>query len=66
MNIPSSIHVIVERTATGFSAFADEIPVCTTGSNLEELEHNMHEAIGLYFSEAGSPLLFYLEFHNLE
>jgi predicted RNase H-like HicB family nuclease len=66
MNISSPIHVTVENTATGFSAFADEIPVCTTGSDLEELEHNMHEAIGLYFTVAGVPLLFHLEFQFVE
>jgi predicted RNase H-like HicB family nuclease len=62
MNNPSPIRVIVERTATGFSAFADEIPVFTTGADLEELKSNMNEAVSLYFSEDGDQNLIYLEF----
>ncbi len=38
--------VIVERTATGFSAYSPDLPGCvTTGSTEDELRRNMREAI---------------------
>ncbi len=38
--------VIVERTATGFSAYSPDLPGCvTTGSTENELRRNMQEAI---------------------
>uniref|UniRef100_Q01U73 HicB-like antitoxin of toxin-antitoxin system domain-containing protein n=1 Tax=Solibacter usitatus (strain Ellin6076) TaxID=234267 RepID=Q01U73_SOLUE len=38
--------VIYERTDTGFSAYAPDLPGCiTTGTTLEETERMMKEAI---------------------
>jgi predicted RNase H-like HicB family nuclease len=38
--------VIYEKTATGFSAYAPDLPGCiTTGANLKETQANMQEAI---------------------
>ena len=45
--------MIVERTNTGYSAYAKDFPVCTTGSNLKELTSNFIEVIDFYFSEMG-------------
>lgn len=38
--------VVIEPTATGFSAYSPDIPGCVaTGATREETEQNMHEAI---------------------
>jgi hypothetical protein len=43
------IDMIVEKTNTGYSAYADQYPVCTTGSDITELRSNILEALNLYF-----------------
>jgi hypothetical protein len=50
------IETIVERTKTGYSAYAQNYPVATTGENLIELKSNMVEALNLYFEENGHPI----------
>ena len=50
------IEMIVERTNTGYSVYAQNYPVATTGKNLIELKSNMVEALNLYFEENG-PLI---------
>ena len=47
------IECIVERTNTGFSAYAAKYPVYTVGGNLEEIKVNLLEALNLYFSDKG-------------
>lgn len=47
------IEIIVERTNTGYSAYARNYPVATTGKDLAELKSNMLEAFNLYFEEKG-------------
>ena len=47
------IKIIVERTNTGFSAFAEDYPVYTTGRTVPELTDNALEAANLYFEEEG-------------
>ena len=38
--------VIIEETATGYSAYSPDLPGCvSTGATREEVEHNMREAI---------------------
>lgn len=38
--------VIIEQTSTGYSAYSPDLPGCvTTGSTLDEVKGNMHEAI---------------------
>ena len=44
---------IVERTTTGYSAYAEDHLVYTAGSDMEELKHNILEAINLYFEDEG-------------
>ena len=39
------VKVIVEKTSTGYSAFAEKFPVYTTGGDVRELTNNMIEAI---------------------
>lgn len=45
------IIMIVEKTRTGYSAFAKDYPVYTTGHTLEELKRQMIEALNLFFEE---------------
>lgn len=47
------IDLIVERTKTGFSAYAEKYPVYTVGSSLDELKANIVEALNLFFEEQG-------------
>ena len=47
------IEIIVERTNTGYSAYAQNYPVATTGKDLVELKSNMTEAFNLYFEDKG-------------
>lgn len=41
----------MEKTDTGFSAFAIDYPIYTTGKTIPELFHNALEAVYLYFEE---------------
>jgi hypothetical protein len=50
--IMRKIECIVERTNTGFSAYAAKHPVYTVGNNLKEIKSNLLEALNLYFSES--------------
>ena len=43
--------MIVERTNTGYSAYAKDYPVGTTGGTLSELTDNMLEVMNFYFEE---------------
>ena len=45
------IEMIVEKTKTGYSAYAEKFPVYTTGKSLEELKSNILESLNLYFDE---------------
>lgn len=47
------IEMIVEKTQTGYSAFAEKYPVFTVGTSLEELKANILEALNLYFEQKG-------------
>ena len=41
--------IVVEETATGFSAFSPDLPGCiATGANRREVEKNMREAIAFH------------------
>ena len=54
----------IERTDTGFSAYADEYPIFTTGKSLSELERNAYEACKLYFEEEGLVDTIDIKFEN--
>lgn len=45
--------MIIEKTNTGYSAFAKDYPVGTVGHTSDELFNHMLEAMNLYFHEAG-------------
>ena len=50
------IEMIIERTKTGYSAYAEKYPVFTVGSSLEELKSNMLEALNLHFEKSGKTI----------
>jgi predicted RNase H-like HicB family nuclease len=49
----SKLEFIVERTNTGYSAYATEHNVYTVGDTLQQLKANMVEALNLHFEETG-------------
>ena len=49
--LKKKLKVIVELTSTGFSAYLDNYPVYTTGSNVSELLDNLLEATQFYFED---------------
>ena len=46
------IRMVVEKTDTGFSAYAKEYPVFTTAVTINELIDNSYEAASLYFGKS--------------
>lgn len=52
------IIISVEKTSTGFSAFAPKYPIYTTGTTFNELKTNMLESINLYFEHSEVKMLF--------
>ena len=50
------ITIIVEKTKTGYSAYAERYPVYTVGKSLEELKSNILEAINLLFEKSAKSV----------
>lgn len=50
------VEMIVEKTKTGYSAYASKYPVFTVGSSLGELKANILEAINLHFEKQGRKI----------
>ena len=50
------ITIIVEKTKTGYSAYAEKYPVYTVGKSLEELKSNILEAVNLLLEKAGKSV----------
>ncbi|MBK6390621.1 MAG: XRE family transcriptional regulator [Saprospiraceae bacterium] len=60
------IEIIIEKTKTGYSAYAKKYAVYTVGKKLVKLKSNMVEALNLHFEDQGiviseSDLKFTLE-----
>ena len=49
--VKKKIVMILEKTDTGFSAYASKYPIYTTGKTIAELLDNAFEATNLYFEE---------------
>jgi predicted RNase H-like HicB family nuclease len=47
------VDITIERTRTGYSAYADKYAVYTVGKSLNELKLKMIEALNLYFESKG-------------
>ncbi len=54
--IKKKIIITLEKTDTGFSAYANDYPIFTTGRTIPELLQNIFEAASLYFEEEGYKL----------
>jgi len=51
------IKVIIEKTDTGFSAYAQNYNAFTTGKTISELHSNMLEALNLFFQDQNIKIL---------
>lgn len=47
------VEVTIEKTNTGYSAYANKLAVATTGSDVNEIRKNMLEALNLLFEDEG-------------
>lgn len=50
------IEVIIEKTRTGYSAYAEKYPLYTVGKSLEELKSNILEAVNLLMEGQGKRI----------
>jgi predicted RNase H-like HicB family nuclease len=50
------IEMIVEKTRTGYSVYAEKFPVYTVGKSLEELKSNILDALNLYLDRKGKTV----------
>ncbi len=50
------IEMVVERTNTGYNAYASKYAVFTVGNDFPELKSNMLEALNLYFEDEGKTI----------
>jgi transcriptional regulator with XRE-family HTH domain len=55
-HLKKKVIVIVEKTKTGFSAFAPGYPVATTGRTIIQSQKNILEVLNFYFEEEGYEL----------
>ncbi len=51
--LKKQIVCVVERTKTGFSGYAEDYPIFSTGESIPDLLKNLVEAAELYFEEEG-------------
>lgn len=51
--LKKKIEVTVEKTKTGYSAYAEEMSVFSTGENISELYMNLMEALNFAYEELG-------------
>ena len=54
--LPKQITITVEKTRTGFSAFAEDLNVFTTAKNVHLLREHLLEALNLYYEETGQEV----------
>ena len=52
-NLKKKIAITVEKTSTGYSAYADREEVFSTGKDIPELYTNLVEALNLAYEEEG-------------
>ncbi len=50
------IEMIVEKTKTGYSAYAEKYPVYTVGKTLDDLKSQIIEALNLYLEKDGKTV----------
>lgn len=47
------IDITIEKTDTGYSAYADDLDVFTTAEDISSLHHNLIEALNLFYEDKG-------------
>ena len=52
-DLRKKIDITVEITSTGYSAFANDLPVYTTGKTMEDVKNNLTDALNLYYDDLG-------------
>jgi len=65
MTTKRKIPVIIEKTRDGFSSYAKDYPIYTTGKSMNELFDNIKEAFMLYFDDEkfdDSRIIYELDF----
>jgi hypothetical protein len=50
------IPITLERTPTGYSAYADELDIYTTAESVPELYDHLLEALNLYYEDSGESV----------
>lgn len=50
------IVIVAEKTDTGFSAYAKDYGIATTGDDLKEIKENILDAVNLYFEDEGKVI----------
>lgn len=60
--LSKKINVTVEKTRTGYSAFAEDLAVFSTAKDINTLYKNLIEALNLYLEESG----YYVEQSNIK
>ncbi len=50
------VTMIVEKTKTGYSAYAEKYPVYTVGKSLDDLKSNIVEAVNLTLEKTGKSV----------
>jgi transcriptional regulator with XRE-family HTH domain len=51
--LKKKINIKVEITKTGYSTYAEELPVYTTGKDLSTLKRNLIESLNYYYEDLG-------------
>jgi len=51
--LKKKIDIVVEKTATGYSAYAEDQGAFTTSKNIPSLYENLLEALNLHYEEHG-------------
>lgn len=51
--LKKKVDILVEKTDTGYSAFAEEVGAFTTSKDIPSLYENLIEALNLYYEELG-------------
>jgi hypothetical protein len=60
--LKKKIHIVVEKTDTGYSAYAEDMAVFSTGKEIPDLYLNLIEALNLAYEEMG----YYVTADNLK
>ena len=51
--LKKKLDIIVEKTDTGYSAYAEDLNVFTTAANIPDLYEQLLEALNLYYEDSG-------------